>query len=69
MPRLSRSRPSPQLELFPERALPTPAGVPSWATLPEPTRQALTGLIARMLLSHVDAAREAGGAEDGDDDL
>jgi hypothetical protein len=68
MPHPSRRRPTPQLELFPQRT-PPPPGSPSWTTLPEPTRQALTGLVTRMLLSHLDAAGEATGLEGGDDDL
>jgi hypothetical protein len=27
-------------------------GVPSWTSLPEPTRLALTGLVTRMLIAH-----------------
>ena len=69
MSRPSRRLPSPQLELFPQKTPPPSAGAPSWTTLPEPTREALTGLVTRMLLSHADAADEAIGAEVGDDAL
>ena len=52
MPRPSRRPPGPQLELFPKGA-PRPAqGAPSWTSLPEPTRMALTGLMTRMLIAH-----------------
>ena len=66
MPRPSRRQSSPQLELFPERT-PRPApGAPTWTMLPEPTRQALTGLVTRMLIAH--AGTEAFAPEgDGDD--
>jgi hypothetical protein len=63
---MPRRPPNPQLELFPERTpLPSP-GAPSWSALPEPTRRALTGLVARMLIAH---AAEAIAPERGDDDI
>lgn len=63
---MSRRRLSPQLELFPQKT-PPPPGAPSWAALPAPTQKALTRLMTRMLLSHVDAVNGTNGAE-GDDD-
>lgn len=67
MPRPLRRPPNPQLELFPERTpLPLP-DTPSWSTLPEPTRRALTGLVTRMLFAH--ACAEALAPEGGDDDI
>jgi hypothetical protein len=60
---MSRRRPSPQLELFPQKP-PPPRGAPTWATLPTSTREALTGLVTRMLLSHVDGSD----GQEGDDD-
>ncbi len=66
MPRPPRRPPNPQLELFPERTLLPPPGAPSWTTLPDQTRRALTGLVARMLIAHAGAATpEPEG--DGDD--
>jgi len=48
----SRS-PNPQLELLlTKRPLP-PRGAPLWATLPEQTQRALTALMTRMLIAHV----------------
>lgn len=52
MPHPSRRPPGPQLELFPQRAPRVAPGVPSWTSLPEPTRLALTGLVTRMLIAH-----------------
>jgi hypothetical protein len=66
MPRPLRRPPNPQLELFPERTPLLPPGAPSWSTLPEPTRRALTGLVTRMLIAH---AAEAIAPEGGDDDI
>ena len=48
------------------RPLPPP-GAPSWSTLPEPTRRALTGLVTRMLIAR--AGAEAVAPEGGDDDI
>ena len=67
MPRPLRRPPSPQLELFPERTPLPPPGAPSWSTLPEPTRRALTGLVTRMLIAHARPAAVA--PEGGDDDI
>ena len=65
MPRLSRRPPCPQLELFP-KTTPRPArGAPSWTSLPEPTRLALTGLMTRMLIAH---AGDGPLASEGDGD-
>jgi hypothetical protein len=66
MPRPLRRLPNPQLELFPERTPLPPPGAPSWSTLPEPTRRALTGMVTRMLIAH---AGEAIAPERGDDDI
>lgn len=65
---MSPRRLSPQLELFPQKT-PPPPGAPSWTTLPTPTQQALTGLVVRMLLSHVDAVDGTNGPEGADDAL
>lgn len=52
MPRPSCLQSSLQLELFPERTpLPIP-GAPTWTTLPDPTREALTALVTRMLIAY-----------------
>ena len=67
MPRPLRRPPNPQPELFPERTPLPPPGAPSWSTLPEPTRRALTGLVTRMLIAH--AGAEAVASEGGDDDI
>ena len=66
MPRPSRRLPSRQLELFAPGA-PQPApGTPSWTTLPEPTRRAVTGLVTRMLIAHAGSGTLAPEG-DGDD--
>jgi hypothetical protein len=67
MPSLSRRPPNPQLELFPEKTPRPSPGAPTWTTLPEPTRRALTGLVTRMLIAH--ATSEALVSEGGDDDV
>ena len=67
MPRPLRHPPKPQLELFSERTPLPPPGSPSWSTLPEPTRRALTGLVTRMLIDH--AGAEAVAPESGDHDI
>jgi hypothetical protein len=62
-----RSKPH-QLDLF---ALPVVRGatpVPDWRTLPAATRQALTALIARLILDHVDGECRTDGEEVRRDD-
>lgn len=62
-PRHSSPRPPKrQLDLFAGSPPPTPA----WSALPDQTRQALTGLMTRLLLAH---AGEAGpkSRSDGDE--
>jgi hypothetical protein len=50
-----------QFRLFPEGTALSP-GAPCWATLPEPTRRALTALMTRLLIAHAGgAAGEPGG--------
>jgi hypothetical protein len=41
-------------------------GAPTWTMLPEPTRQALTGLVTRMLIAHAGTGTFAPEG-DGDD--
>lgn len=66
MPRPPRRPSNPQLELFQESAPPLPRGAPTWTTLPDQTRRALTGLVTRLLIAHAGAvALEPEG--DGDD--
>ena len=51
----------PQSDLFAlPRAVNSPAGT-VWPALPEGTQQALTGLLARLLLEHGANARRGGG--------
>ncbi len=67
MQQSSRRPLSPQLELFPQRTPRPSPGTPSWASLPEPTRLALTGLVTRMLIAHVadgPLAPEGGGDDE-----
>jgi hypothetical protein len=61
----SRS-PNPQLELFPTKSPLPPREVSPWATLPEQTQRALTGLMARMLIAHANAVlpHEEGAGDD-----
>ena len=64
MPPPRRHSPSPQLELFPEGTA-LPPSAPCWATLPEPTRRALTALMTRLLIAHASgAADELGGGDE-----
>ena len=54
----------PQSDLFgPPRAASGPAGA-VWPTLPEVTQQALTSLLARLLLEHEAKARPGGGRDE-----
>lgn len=55
MPRPSRRPPSRQLDLFPQTTPRLASGGPTWASLPETTRMALTGLVTRMLIAHAGA--------------
>ena len=69
-PRRRPRTPNRQLDLFvcnPPPTLGMALGTtPGWNTLPDQTRQALTGLMTRMLVAHAgDAAPESG--SDGDE--
>lgn len=66
MPRLSRRRTNRQLDLFEANVPPSPEGMPSWTTLPDQTRSALTGLMTRMLVAHAGAVATLPGS-DGDE--
>ena len=64
MPPPRRRPPDPPLELFADGTS-LPASAPCWATLPEPTRRALTALMARLLIAHADVGTPERG--DGDE--
>ena len=51
-----------QRELFAELSSHRRAPLPAWETLPAGTRRRVTDLLVRMLLDHVDRARQAGSA-------
>lgn len=52
MPHPSR-RSQQQLDLFEPDAPPLSPGVPAWTELPAGAQTALTGLVTRMLIAHV----------------
>lgn len=64
MQRLRRRLRAPQrqLELLPADT-PAPDAAPAWEALPDRTRQALTGLMARLLLAHAGGAAPAPGGD------
>jgi len=67
MPRLRyRPRaPERQLDLFPTDRLLLPSPVPRWSTLPDQARHAVTTLMTRLLVMHVNGvAPEAEGDVD-----
>ena len=45
-----------QLDLFPPPQASTLIPAPGWSALPEQTRQAVTGLMSRLLVAHADGA-------------
>jgi hypothetical protein len=45
-----------QLDLFSNPSASVIAQAPQWQSLPPPTRQALTSLIVRLLLEHINGA-------------
>lgn len=51
-PALRPRRPDHQLDLFPSSPASTLLPLPGWNDLPEQTRQAVTGLISRLLVAH-----------------
>ena len=59
-----RSRtPERQPDLFPPHHLAAPDADPAWEALPDRTRQALTGLLARLFMAHAGGAAPLGGAD------
>jgi hypothetical protein len=62
-----RSKPH-QLDLFAPPIVRGATPVPDWRTLPAASREALTALIARLILNHVHGERQADGEEVRRDD-
>ena len=62
--RLQQSDRSQQIDLFDGV---TPTQTPAWRDLPEDTRDALTGLMARLILEHAQISSPAVQTEAGDD--
>jgi hypothetical protein len=54
----------PQSDLFAPSPAASSPGAAVWWALPEGTRRALTGLLARLLLEHGGGPRRAGGRHD-----
>ena len=55
-----------QLDLFPPPQASTLIPAPGWSALPEQTRQAVTGLMTRLLVAHAGGAAPQPGS-DGDE--
>jgi hypothetical protein len=55
-----------QLDLFPPPQASTLIPAPGWSALPEQTRQAVTGLMSRLLVAHAGGAAPRPGS-DGDE--
>lgn len=62
-----RSKPR-QLDLFAPPVARGTTPMPDWRALPAATREALTALIARLILNHVHGERRADGEEVRRDD-
>jgi hypothetical protein len=72
MPRLPAARRRPrgrvhQLELFAGSLEPRAARTPSWQALPVETREAVTRLIVRLMIAHLDGERTLDRKEVRDD--
>ena len=52
-----------QLDLFPPPQASTLIPAPGWNDLPEQTRQAVTGLMSRLLVAHAGAAAPQPGSD------
>jgi hypothetical protein len=50
--------PNRQADLFERSPLPTGGVLPSWGSLPRPTRRTLTGLVTRLLLEYAGGNRD-----------
>jgi GTP-binding protein EngB required for normal cell division len=59
--------PAQQLDLFDDNRRRAIVDTPAWLELPAETRAALTGLMARLILEHVDGSRAGSPKEAGDD--
>lgn len=64
---LARRRAPQQIELFAEGPQRRTGSVPAWSTLPADIQAALTDLMTRLLLQHVDRNRVGSMAEAGHD--
>ncbi len=47
-----------QLELFPDNQSTPATPTPPWRSLPDDTRQALTRLMARLMMEHTDGGND-----------
>lgn len=57
-----------QPDLFLSSPPPTPSSVPGWSTLPDQTRQAVIGLMTRLLIAHASGAGPGPGPGSGRDE-
>jgi hypothetical protein len=64
IPAKGRSGAARQGDLFSE---PSPTQMPAWRELPEETRRALTGLMVRLMLEHMQADSDVANSEVGHD--
>ena len=55
--------PERQSDLFPPNQLAASGAAPAWEALPDRTRQALTGLLARLFMTHADGSAPASGSD------
>jgi hypothetical protein len=65
-PRRRPRRPDHQLDLFQTNQTSASNSAPGWSTLPDQTRQAVTGPMTRLLIAHAGGAASKPGS-DGDE--
>jgi len=63
----ARARQSQQIDLFGDERQGALAAAPTWQELPMETRAALTNLMARLILEHVQGSRTRSATEAGHD--
>jgi hypothetical protein len=67
-PRRRPRRPHRQLDLDLTNRPMTPATLPAWCALPEPTQRTLAGLLTRLLVAHASVGPKLDAQPEGDGD-